>query len=536
MGIIKEQQEGSSPNISRQSNGMKSLPRLVIVLVVCLIAIALPAVPAQALCPSIELSSSSGVPGTNIAVNGQYFHENAYVEIYYDGSSIATGSTDINGNFAIAITIPESCKGNHKVLAVIGAYIGTVEVDTYFTVKPRLMVNPEEGPVGTNVTVKGQGFAQNETGIELRYYLDGNYKTIEGNITANDKGSWKTRFSIPLSTRGEHKLDTQSAETKLYEVEDAIFKVTTEISIDKSSGNVGESITMTGSRFAAYEKNIQILFDEEAVVTDIRADATGDWEKNFEVPEMPAGTYSVTAEGEQTKEEDVSALNFKIEPGIVLSLDEGYVGIDLTVTGRGFAANEDVDIMYEGSQKATAGTNDKGSFEVSFPVPESQYGERLVTAEDAEGNKTKQPAIFTLESDPPPMPTLISPSNKSMVGLVGGVRPTFEWSEVSDDSGVRYSLQIATSEDVTATGKFVYPIVSKEGLVGTNYTLEETEALPYGTYYWIVQAVDGAENEGGWTAAHSFRAGLLPLWGFIAIITSTVVVIIALIRFLLRRR
>ena len=108
--------------------------------------------------------------------------------------------------------------------------------------------------------------------------------------------------------------------------------------------------------------------------------------------------------------------------------------------------------------------------------------------------------------------------------------------QVSDDSGVRYSLQIATSANVTATGKFVYPIVSKEGLVGTNYTLEETEALPYGTYYWIVQAVDGAENESGWTAARSFRAGLLPLWGFIAIITAIAVAIIALIRFLLRRR
>jgi hypothetical protein len=510
---------------------MKSLPRLVIVLVVCFIAIALPAVPAQALCPSIELSSTSGVPGTNIAVNGQHFHENAYVDIYYDGTSIATGRTDINGNFVITITIPEGRKGEHKVLAVIGAYIGTVEMDTYFTVKPRLMVSPEEGPVGTNVTVKGQGFAQNETGIELMYYLDGNYETVERNIIANAKGSWKTSFQIPPSTRGEHKIDAQGAESKLYDVEDATFKVTPGLSLDKSSGIVGESITMTGSRFAAYEKSIQILFHGEAIVTGIKADSQGDWEGSFEVPEMPKGTYSVTAEGELTPEEDISELSFKIEPGIVLSLDEGYVGID-----RGFAANEDVDIMYDDSQKAIARTNDKGSFDVSFSVPESQYGERLVTAEDAEGNKTKQPAIFTMESDPPDTPALISPSNGSRVGLIGRVRPTFEWSEVSDDSGVRYSLQIATSANVTATGKFVYPLVSKEGLVGTNYTLEETEALPYGTYYWIVQAVDGAENESGWTAARSFRAGLLPLWGFIAIITAIVMVIIALIRFLLRRR
>jgi hypothetical protein len=141
-----------------------------------------------------------------------------------------------------------------------------------------------------------------------------------------------------------------------------------------------------------------------------------------------------------------------------------------------------------------------------------------------------------MESDHPDTPALISPPNGSRVGFIGRVSPTFEWWEVSDDSGVRYSLQIATSTAVTAAGKFVDPIVSVAGIVGTNYTLEETKALPYGTYYWIVQAVDGAENAGGWTAAHSFRAGLLPLWAFIAIITAAVVGIIALVRSLLIKR
>jgi hypothetical protein len=515
---------------------MKLLPRLVIVLVVCLIAIALPAVPAQAVqcwTPFIELSPKSGVPGTKVAVNGQRFTVDEYVEIYYDGTRVATGRTDSSGDFTITFTVPGGYKGAYEVYAKVL----DDTADAYFTVKPGLTVSPEKGPVGTTVTVKGQGFAKNETGIELRYYLDGNYETEARNITANTKGSWKTSFPIPPSSKGEHKLDAQGAVSKLYDVEDATFRVTAEISVDKSSGIVGESITVTGSEFAAYESGIQILFYGEAIVTDIKADSQGDWEASFEVPEMPTGNYTVTAEGEWTKKEDVIGLSFEIEPGIVLSLNEGHVGITLNVTGRGFAANEDVNIMYDNSQKAIAETNDKGSFfDVSFSAPESQYGAHQVTAEDAEGNKTKQPAVFTMESNPPDTPGLISPPNGSKVGLIGNVRPTFEWSAVSDDSGVRYSLQIATSANVTATGKFVYPIVSKKGLAGTNYTLEETEALPYGTYYWSVQAVDGAENEGGWTAARSFRAGLLPLWGFIAIITAIVVAIIALVRFLLIRR
>jgi hypothetical protein len=60
--------------------------------------------------------------------------------------------------------------------------------------------------------------------------------------------------------------------------------------------------------------------------------------------------------------------------------------------------------------------------------------------------------------------------------------------------------------------------------------------LPNGTYYWTVQAVDGAQNESDWTAARSFRVGLLPLWGFIVVIVAIVVVLGVLIGARVRRR
>jgi len=293
-------------------------------------------------------------------------------------------------------------------------------------------------------------------------------------------------------------------------------------------------VTMTGSRFAVYEKGIQILFDGQAVVTEVEADSKGEWEASFEVPAMPTGEHDVTAEGEQTKREDVGDLSFEIEPDIVLSPTEGHVGTNLTVTGHGFAAIEDVNITYDTGQIATTETNDQGSFDVSFLVPESKYGERAVIAGYGTGNAAR--SAFMMESSSPPIPTLISPSNGIRLGFMGNVTPTLQWSEVSDESGVRYSLQIATSDTVTGTGEFADPIVSVTGLVGTDYTLEETEALSQGTYYWIAQALDGAENGSDWTTAYSFRVGLLPKWAFIAIIVALVLVIGALIRAVVRRR
>jgi hypothetical protein len=515
---------------------MRLLPRLAVALVICFTVIALPSTPAQAVCggPAIHLSPGSGVPGTQLIVEGQHFDAGQYIDIYYDGTLLSEGSkTSVSGDFAISLTVPESCKGDHQVVVEVGTNaIGTIELETSFYATPGLTISPAKGPEGTNVTVTGHGFAKNENSIKLMYYTGDTYETVVKSITADAKGTWGTSFQIPTSTRGEHKIDAQGAVSQSYNVKDATFEVTAGLTIDKSSAGVGENITITGSSFAAYEKGIQILFDGQPVVTGIKADSQGDWEKTFDVPDMPTGDYTVTAEGQLTPQEDINPLSFDIEPGLVLSPDQGHVGTNLTVTGYGFAAAKNVSIMYDGNQETTAATDDQGSFEASFPVPESRHGEHQITIGYSASNVAS--ATFTLESDPPDTPQLISPAVGSRVGIRGRITPTFQWSAVSDESGVYYSLQIATSPDVTAAGNFSDPIISVTGLVGTTYTV--TEALPHGTYYWIVQAVDGAENAGGWTAANSFRVGLLPLWAFIAIIVAIVVLIVVLIRALVRRR
>ena len=512
---------------------MRSLFRLLAIFVICLIAAALPAAPAQAVCVpyGIELSPESAPPGTEVTVYGHDFDAGRPIDLYFDGVLVSEGrKTDKNGEFIIAFTVPERPTGHYWVLARVGSSLGIVEARRLLAVKPGLAVSPQKGPAGTTVTVEGHGFAENEGGIEL--YFNG--QTIERNIRADAKGNWETSFQIPLSPRGEHKIDAQGDESKFHEVKDTIFRVTAEISIDKSSGVVGDTVTMTGSRFITYEKGIKILFDGQAVVTDIKANSKGDWEASFTVPEMPAGEYNVTAEGEQTDKEDISELSFQIQPDIVLSAHQGHVGMNLTVIGYGFAAKENVNIMYDGTKIATAEINGQGCLEMNFFVPQSKHGAHNVTVGYGTGNAAN--AIFIMESDPPPTPQLISPDNGSRMGFMGEVMPTFEWSEVSDDSGVLYNLQISTSANVTASGEFVDPMVSVAGLGETSYALEETEALSLGTYYWMVQAVDGAENESDWSTVHSFRVGLMPRWGFIASIAGAVVLLALLIRALIIRR
>jgi hypothetical protein len=520
---------------------LRLLFRLVIVLVICFIAVALPSAPTQAICrfPKIELSVDRGVPGDTVTVSGLDFDRDEYVDIYYDGTWLDhTLPNSYTGNFKVTITIPESPAGRYK----IRAESASDREEATFKTTPGVVVSPIEGLAGTTVTAQGRGFAEYETGIEVRYYLNGIYEMVAENIEADARGSWETSFQIPTVPQGKYSISAYGEKTALIKaVRLAVFEVGPVISVCELSGSIGQSISVNGSGFAADEKDIRILLDGKAVPTvppDIQADDTGCWEASFEVPGIPTGEYSITAEGRRTRKADVGDVSFQIKPAIALSPDQGHVGTNMTVAGQGFPPGKGVAIHYNGSQVTTTTTGAGGSFEVSFPVPESRHNEQLVTAVVTEGPNgtavlgSNATAIFVMESNHPETPDLISPTDRQKVGLVFKVRPTFEWSEVSDDSGVYYSLQIATSADFEPASV----VVSVTGLTETSYTLNNVEALPNGTYYWAVQAVDGAENESGWAEVGSFLAGRLPLWGFIIIMVVAAVLLIILIRALLIRR
>ncbi|MCK4722945.1 MAG: IPT/TIG domain-containing protein, partial [Dehalococcoidia bacterium] len=73
---------------------------------------------------------------------------------------------------------------------------------------------------------------------------------------------------------------------------------------------------------------------------------------------------------------------FTIVPSISLSANEGIVGSNLAVTGRGFDSNESgVTITYDDSPAETGITaSSKGSWQSTFKVPASSRGEHIIDA------------------------------------------------------------------------------------------------------------------------------------------------------------
>jgi len=497
---------------------MKVSWRLAIIVALCLLTVPSLALPATAQNEVLILGLSplQGVPGTEITVSyltAGNFTPNTEVDIYFAGIWRTTVTTNDDGVFAATILVPNIHGGSHPVRAEESP---TLYAEAQFTVRSGLTITPDEGQVGDTVTVIGRGYERDETGIQL--YFRGQRVLAEVAIEADADGLWTEDFTIPDAVSGSHSINTIPNA-----FESATFTIGPGIRLGRPSGSPGERIAVTGGGFTANERNISIFFENEALVTGIRTDDRGSWEEPFEVPEMPAGTYSVTAEGDRTLKADVGTVDFEVRPGIVLEPDEGHVGMNVTAIGRGFATGSNVTVLYEDidvTEDIDILTDENGTFEFTFAIPESRHGPRQVTGGDDEGNETDQPAIFTMESDPPETPELYSPIDGQRVGFAARVRPGFQWEEVFDLSGVYYSLQISTSANVTAQG-FVDPVLTREGLSG-NYTLTRDEALPHGTYYWIVRAVDGAENKSGWSEPEFFRAGRLPLWTFIVIIVFVV--------------
>lgn len=111
--------------------------------------------------------------------------------------------------------------------------------------------------------------------------------------------------------------------------------------------------------------------------------------------------------------------------------------------------------------------------------------------------------IFFLYSSPdttaPPVVNLLSPKNLDTVSVS---TPTFDWSDVSDSSGVTYTLQISSNKDFQGT------IISRAGRTDSTYT--QQSPLTDGKYFWRVQAVDGAGNKGPFSEVYTFTIKSTP--------------------------
>jgi len=423
--------------------------------------------------------------GYDIEDDGDF--DNAKVKV---PTRLTDGDDDedvVRGTYYVCVTM----KGKDRIRAVA----------EFTVIAAEITLDTTKGPVGTKVKITGTDFDSRDD-ITIDY--DGVAIDIEsGDDKTDSNGDFETTILIPESIVGEHTIKVTDESDNEAE---AVFSVEPEITIAPESGRIGERATVNGTGFADGE-DVTIKFDGDEVATD-STNIDGSFTINFDVPTVGSGTYDVEAEDEDGNSGKASfTMTTDISIGPVTSqASPGYVGMDMTISGTGFIPDHKITITYASTPVVfTTTSKADGSFSYTFTVPKSEPGEHTITASD--GTNTLEVAFF-MESTAPAIPRPLLPA----MGIKAEQPVVFDWQDVTDPSGVTYTLQLARNENFT-------DIVLKKELTQSKYTMTEAEELESTKkdepYWWRVKATDGATNESGWSGAGSFYVGFvfaLPDW------------------------
>ncbi len=377
-----------------------------------------------------------------------------------------------------------------------------------------MSVNPKQGTGGTSVTITGSGFRASTT-VTVSY--DGTtVTTTPAPLSADASGNISTTFNIPASAAGTHRITVSDGTSTL----NADFSVSTTANMTPTSGPVGTNITASGTGYKA-STTISINYGGQVIKT-ATSDTSGNFSTTFTIPASSTGSHPISI----TDGVNTESFTFVVSSTASMSPQSGFVGTDITLSGTGFAAGKSITVKYDNDQVTSSTSDAGGSFTIIFKTPASKGGNHVITVTDG---TTTSSFNFSMDSTPPPVPTLVMPPDASKAEKT----PTLQWNDVSDPSGVTYELQLAT--DAT----FADVLVEKTGLTTPAYQLTIAETLKpvseKNSYYWRVRAIDGASNVGQWSTPFSFYIGFVLANWALYLIFGVVAVILGIVGFVLGR-
>lgn len=350
---------------------------------------------------------------------------------------------------------------------------------------------------------------------------DSKYTVLKEGTIPKGEMSVSITFTVPEAKYG--KMYVQFIRTRDNPIGE-YFSIVPSMDVQPKTVTPGENITITGHGFPAEDSGV-ITFGWDDTILAFTPDEVGLFTAEYSVPDLPAGSHKLVADSPKLYTDTASA-TFEVEPFITLIPENPDIGSTAVVAGKGFAAESELEILYDDIRIANSPSTDaSGSFSYEFKVPESSLVNHTVTVTDEAGNNDT--FGLDLEGEPPGKPIPVSPKEQRF-GWFGAQRVNFSWSEVSDPSGVTYVVEIAENLNF-------FPL--KPGMKKADLTENSCSAtIEPGTYYWRVRAIDGAGNESEWSISpYPFKVGFISIWSIIAGAVIFLVVFVLLIRTFFRR-
>ena len=473
---------------------------------------------------TIVLDPTEGKIGDWFGVDCQGFDASKVVRLYFSSDKAKVGNkidaqvTAYERITGYTFTVPDRLTdgsyeedvhgGDYYVYAIYGGSQEIVAMATFTVIDGEICLDPEEDTVGSEVEISGEGLRTNQK-ISAEYDGD-EVDIISGDSETDSEGQFTCTVIIPESASGIHTIAVIDESGNKPEAE---FTVNPKITLSPAEQVASKEVIVTGTGFGKKEI-ITIALDGSKISTTpllIYTNYYGSFSASFLAPSVASYTTIKVEAGKAVYGQIIGGVEAQLTIVGGISLDPvtsptspGYVGMELSVRGGGFTADTMVTITYSTNGEVipvtTARTDAYGNFSASFSVPPSVAGSYVITATDG---TTTVASTFTMESQAPSVPVPLLPR------VIGTVSPEahFDWEDVTDPSGVSYTLQVALDADFTAI------VLEKEGLLYSEYTLIEEERLESTekkAYYWRVKAVDGAFNGGEWSHPGLFYVGFSP--------------------------
>jgi hypothetical protein len=469
--------------------------------------------------PKMTLSTNTGVTGASITVSGTGFAANSALSFFLDATAISgvNASSGANGSFSnIAVNIPIASGGVHVLKAKDAA--GNF-VNANFTVTATMSISPTSGPVDTIIAISGKGFRASGN---ITVTFDGGIITTLSSLYSTADGTISSSFKAPASATGNHVITVSDGTTTL----NANFSASSTAGIDVTSGTVGTTVNISGTGFKT-KAAISITYNNAQIATTV-AGTNGNFTAIVVIPSASTGAHSLVV----TDQTNTYTYTFSVTPVASMvpqSPTVGNVGTLINISGTGFSASKTITVTYDSNAvtlTAPSSTDANGMFTASFSAPASIGGNHTVVVSDGTNSQT---FTFVMESTAPPVPTLYIPPPGTKLANI----PVLTWSDVTDPSGLTYTLQI--SQDAT----FSTIILEKKGLTTTAYTLTEKETLKSvgknNPYYWRVRAIDGASNASSWAAPQTFLVGTVFADYYVYIVCGVIALMLGALGFVLGR-
>ena len=269
----------------------------------------------------ISIDVNEGPVDTPVVISGTNFSASQLISVEFgsDDVTIESGSTTTgtNGSFISTIYVPEIEAGSHTIKVIVGTGTASVVETVQFTVIPDIIISPQSGEAGTNVSIIGTGFARRKN-VDVYY----NSTTLVVSQLTDTSGSFYASFEVPeiagltagaysievedtnlnmastmftLNVSQPEPTETQPTQTQPTQTQPTQTEpVSVPLQINAEGNEIGSIIGINGSGFAP-NSVITVKFDGTVITTTI-SDSNGIMpDTYFQAPVAKAGEHIITA-------------------------------------------------------------------------------------------------------------------------------------------------------------------------------------------------------------------------------------------------